>query len=262
MVSTKSTTLRKIILESRKTFWNPIAMPVNMIQTSEQVVFWPSRVWRPRAIGVKRSVICASCIWKMSELEPCWTYLRSGLVYDYWLVHDIEGLIMRLMLRLILFCVKFDRTRGNALLNGWETTGKALCMSSKAWEPCTAANLDATFIYLFDHLSLQMMLTIIAVRKVTCKRRDSTHGLSSTMSLSTFMEYLRLLCTALNDVIARNFLLPTMRSFIMRLSWWAGSGQSKIHPQRSHMRQRHFLTFPVVSETIIEKASVQSSSMI
>ena len=37
-----------------------------------------------------------------------------------------------------------------------------------------------------------MMLTVIAVCKVTCKRRDSTHGLSSEsiMSLSsTFMEY-------------------------------------------------------------------------
>lgn len=98
---------------------------------------------------------------------------RFGLDNEYQL-RNIEDSI----LQAYLICVELDWTGGNASLNGGETAGKALRMSSKAWEPCSATNLDAPFIYLFGHLRFQIMLTVIAVCEVTCERRDSTHGLS------------------------------------------------------------------------------------
>jgi len=43
-------------------------------------------------------------------------------------------------------------------------------------------------------------------------------------------------------------------SFIIKLSLWQGSGQFNIHGHILQMRQQHFFTLAVVSDTTIEKA--------
>ena len=132
--------------------------------TSEHIVFWPSSVWRPRAIGVNSMLMLWSCVRNANDMGPVSIYFRSG---SDCLHHSVCGSSAKRNIA-DCFCVKFDTPRVQAALDSIKATGYALSVSWKGWKPCVTTGLDSSLVLLFLHLGLELMLTIVAFWKVCC----------------------------------------------------------------------------------------------
>ena len=148
------------------------AIPIYMWDTSEQVVFCPSRVSKPRVMGVRSWFTLWRSNWNLRQSGPGSRYFQIDFV---WFHSAMESL--RRNEKTHRSRIKFDTPWCQTALNRVEAARDAASMNWEWWEACCPGNLDATLIFFFLELFLQMMCRIITMWKVSGYGRDDGHHL-------------------------------------------------------------------------------------
>ena len=146
------------------------AIPMYTWNTSEQVVFCPSRVSKPcTLIHVVEIQLKFETVWswlKVFSDRFCLIPFSNGVPSQKWLgkkTHHSH--------------IKFDSPRCQTALNQVEAVRDAASMNWEWWKACCPSNLDAMLIFFFLELFLQMMCHIITMWKVSSYGWDNRHHL-------------------------------------------------------------------------------------
>ena len=147
------------------------AIPMYMWNTSEQVVFCPSRVSKPHVMGVRSWFILWRSNWNLR-----WSWLK---VFSdrFCLIPFSNGVPLQKWKKTHHSRIKFDSPWCQTVLNRVEAARDAASMNWEPWEACCPSNLDATLIFFFLELFLQMMCGMITMWKVSGYGQDNRHHL-------------------------------------------------------------------------------------